>query len=137
MMSSTDTTGRRPKDAELVQQFNRDRSIFEELLIMLSTNSAPEITSADSNLWTLEQYRNYKALLKRAHVKMPYWERDSLHFQVFAGKEVEKGLRITVAWRGSPPDNVVSNLADFKKSSQGWDHAYRPLGDGWYLYQGY
>jgi len=127
--------GRRSTDARWVRQFNRNRSAFVELRMMLATNSSkekPEI--ADTNIWSMEQYRRYQMLLRQAQVMRAFRERGALYFQIAGSKAVGKGYRITVTWTDATPDCVISNLDEFGKPARQSGHAYRPLGDNWYLY---
>ena len=127
--------GRRSTDAQWVRQFNRNRSAFTELRMMLATNSSkekPEI--ADTNIWSMEQYRRYQLLLRQTHVMRVFRDGEALHFQIAGSKTMDMGHRITVTWTEATPDCVISNLDDFGKITGRSGHAYRPLGDNWYLY---
>jgi len=101
---------------------------------MLATPPKGNAKVTDDEVWSMQQYHRYQALLRQAHVMRVFHDGETLHFQIAGSKNVGKGRRITIAWTEAQPDCVISNLDDFSKLNEQSGHAYRPLGNNWYLY---
>lgn len=126
-------SGRRPSDAALVRQFNRDRAVFIELACLLATNSPAEPARETMDVWSMEHYQRYRALLRKAHVIEVFKEGPEVRFQIAGPGLKGKGRRIAVAWTEAAPEPVIASVDDFRKLAGRPDHAYRALGDGWFL----
>jgi hypothetical protein len=123
----------RPSDARLAREFKKNQSAFVELLSMVATNSQAALVQTNTNVWPLEQYRHYQTLLRQTGVSRAFQDGDTFHFQVAGSEKSGKGYRVTVTWTEHAPDHLIANLDEFLRTSPPLDHAYRPLGDGWYL----
>ncbi len=125
---------RLPNDDDVVGQFNRHRSAFLELNAMLATNSPTDPLMEPLSVWSLEHYQRYRALLRPAHVTEVFRDGPEVRFPI-AGPAVKgKGPRIAVTWTDAEPEPVIMSLDAFRKLPGQPDHAYRPLGNGWFLW---
>jgi hypothetical protein len=125
---------RSPSDAQLARQFKRNQAAFVELLSMIATNSQTEFDQTNQNVWPMEQYRRYQKLLRETGVLRTFQQGDTFHFQVAGSERPGKGYCISITWTENTPDLLIANLNEFHRAAPPLDHAYRPLGDGWYLY---
>ena len=57
-----------------------------------------------------------------------------IRFPVAGWGFASKGWRVAITYRDVPPTNSIESLDDFKKTRSGWEDAYRPITDGWYLW---
>ena len=124
----------RPSDARLAREFKRNQSAFVELLSMVATNSQAGLHTTNDNVWPVAQYRHYRELLRQTGVLRAFQEGDVFHFQVAGPEQPGKGYRISITWTENTPDHLIATLNDFSRATPPLDHAYRPLGDGWFLY---
>jgi hypothetical protein len=124
---------RLPSDATLVRQFNRERSAFIELASMLATNSPADPAHETMAVWSMEHYKRYRVLLRQARVLEVFRDGSEVRFQVAGPTLKGKGRRIAVAWSEAQPEPLIGSLDEFRKLSDQPDHAYRALGDGWFL----
>jgi len=126
--------GGRPSDARVVKQFNRNRPTFIELKAMIATNSPADPLREVNLVWSMEHYRKYRALLRQAKVMRVFREGPELRFQVAGAELGKKGYRLAVTWVESKPGSLIGSIDEFRKHSKRTEHAYRSLGDGWYLW---
>jgi hypothetical protein len=127
---------RLPSDAALVRQFNRNLPAFLELSAMLATNSATDPTRDTTSVWSMEHYRKYQTLVRQARVIRVFESGSEVRFQVAGPSSAGKGYRVAVLWRAAEPADVIESIDNFRKQPGGPDHAYRPLGNGWFLWIG-
>ena len=125
---------RLPSDAALVREFNRNRPAFVELNAMLATNSPADPFRETMSVWSMEHYQKYRTLLRQAHVIQVLRDGSEVRFQVAGPSLKGKGRRIAVTWTEAEADSTVLSLDDFRKMPGQPDHAYRPLGNGWFLW---
>jgi hypothetical protein len=137
----------RPSDAELVQSFNQHRATYEELKRMFEADVqldgvAPYgLRSTNRVLWaspseagiSKERFQVYLGLLDRAEAKVILKDEAGIWFATHASGFASKGYRIGVGWTEQVPSPLIASLDDFRKTTNRWEHAYRTLGDGWYL----
>ena len=80
----------------------------------------------------------YAAIVDRktfqAHVIQVLRDGSEVRFQVAGPSLKGKGRRIAVTWTEAEADSTVLSLDDFRKMPGQPDHAYRPLGNGWFLW---
>ena len=124
---------REPNDAALVQQFNRNRAAFVELNAMLATNSPVDPLSETISVWSMEHYQRYRALLRQARIVEVFRDGNEVRFQIAGPRATAKGRRIAVTWTENDPDPVIASVDAFRKEPGQTDHAYRALGEGWFL----
>jgi hypothetical protein len=123
-----------PSDAALVGQFNRNRPAFLELNSMLVTNSPADPLKETMSVWSMEHYHKYQALLRQARVISVSHSGSEVRFQITGPTVPGKGLRVAVTWTESEPDPLIASVDDFRKLPGQPDHAYRALGNGWFLW---
>jgi hypothetical protein len=138
----------RPTDASLIHQFKTSQVVFEEVKQMLKTdeqiggvagdyvfrtNSLVANSCAEAGI-SVERQKRYSDLLKQAGVRSVEREGNEIHFPVARWGAFSHGWRIAVIWTDVKPKPLIANLDDFKKTTNKWEQAYRPLGDGWYLW---
>jgi len=126
--------GGRPSDSRLVKQFNRTRPVFLELKAMIATNSPADPLREVNSVWSMEHYRNYRTLLRKAKLMRVFRDGPELRFQVAGAEMGKKGYRIAVTWTEGKPKPLIGSIDEFRKGSKQPEHAYRSLGDGWYLW---
>lgn len=128
--------GRLPSDTALVRKFHEHRPAFVELRSMLATNNSADAAGDEESVWPQAQFERYLALLRQTGVNRVMVEADEIRFQILgpASPTATNRYRIAVAWTAANPEPLVANLKDFRKMAGRPDHAYRSLGDGWYLW---
>ena len=139
---------KRPTDASLVHQFKTNQVTFEEVKQMLKadgqiggvagdyvfrTNSLVANSCADVGI-SVERQKRYSDLLKQAGVRSVERDGNEISFPVARWGAFSHGWRIAVVWTDVKPTPLITNLDDFKKATNKWEQAYRPLGDNWYLW---
>lgn len=122
-----------PSDAALMRQFNRNRTAFVELTSLLATNSPADPLKETMQVWSMEHYQRYRALLREARVTEVIREGGEVRFQVAGPAATRKGRRIAVTWTENEPDLIIGSIDDFRKLPGRPEHAYRSLGEGWFL----
>jgi hypothetical protein len=122
-------------DAALARHFRNNLATFSELKSMLATNSPVNPSNGELSIWSQEHFHRYQTLMHKARVKGVLQEGPDLRFHLVGPLFPGKGYRIAVAWTETKPDCVITNLDEFHKMGQ-LDHAYRALGDNWYLWIG-
>jgi hypothetical protein len=127
-------SGRPPSDARLAAQFHGNLPAFVELRSMLATNPPADPAGGATSVWSQEHYRRYQALLRQTRVIRVLQDASDLRFQLVGALASGKGGRIAVTWTTAKPDRLIPYLDDFRKAPGRPDHAYRSLGDGWYLW---
>lgn len=125
---------RMPSDSELVRQFNQNRAAFVEMNAMLATNSPADPLRETMSVWSMEHYQRYRTLLRQAGVSEVLHDQTKVRFQVVGPRGVGKGRRVAVTYTESEPDPVIANIDVFRKGPGLPDHAYRALGEGWFLW---
>lgn len=123
-----------PSDAALVDQFNRNRAAFLELNSMLVTNSPANPLKETMSVWSMEHSHKYQALLRQAHIISVSHSGSEVRFQIAGPIVSGKGRRVAVTWTESEPDPLIGSVDDFRKLPGRPDHAYRALGNGWFLW---
>jgi hypothetical protein len=141
-------SGGPPRDIALVQRFEANQSVFEELRDMLredvQNHNISEIAkwglrkpgqgvprSPEEAGLSKERYEKYLTLMKKAgigvciHVDSDY--RFTMDGSGFAGS----GYRIAITWNTIRPSPTVASLDDFRKTTGKWEQAYRPLQENW------
>jgi hypothetical protein len=131
---------RRPAtEAILVRGFYRNLPDFMELESMLATNTPmdpalPPVGSTEPPIWSQEDYRRYRTLLRRVGVIRVLQTGSEVRFQLAGAPGSAQRERTGVMWTESQPDCLVASLTEFRKGRAQLDHAYRPLTNGWYLW---
>jgi hypothetical protein len=137
-----------PRDAELVDQFRRNKQAFEVLKQMLSedtsirqiarfgiaTTSDPVARPVHEADFPEERYQEYLRVLEKAGAQQAIRDGHDLRFPVAGWGFAGRGWRIAITWRDVPPTNTIQSLDHFEKTNREWDHAYRPIEDGWYIW---
>ena len=144
-------SGRPPHDITLVQRFESNRSVFEELRDMLQedvqSHNISQIAqwglrkpgqgvprSPEEEGLSKERYEKYLALMKKAGIGVCIHVDSDYRFIVAGSGFAGSGYRIAVTWNTNKPSPIIASLDDFRKSSGEWEQAYRPLQDDWYLW---
>jgi hypothetical protein len=142
---------KRPTDASLVRQFESNKVAFEEMKKMLqvdqqigdvfnggvrNTNHLVTTTSLAAVGISEDRYQRYLTLLKQTGAKSAGRDSDirELRFPVARWGAFSHGWRIAIIWTDIEPKSLVANMDTFKKTTHEWEQAYRPLGNGWYLW---
>jgi hypothetical protein len=142
---------KRPTDASLVRQFESNSVAFVEMKQMLlvdqqirdvfnggirNTNDLVATASLATAGISEDRYQRYLTLLKQTGAWSAGRNSDitELRFPVAKWGAFSDGWRIAIVWTTNEPKPLVANLDDFKKTTHEWQQAYRPLGDGWYLW---
>ncbi len=123
-----------PGERSLVRRFEENQAAFNELKAMVLTNSPGEPLRQDGNVWSLEHYRRYRALLRQTGVIRTVKKGNDLRFLIFEPEPRKQGSRIAVTWVVPKPDRVLSRLEDFRKAGNQDEQAYLPLAKNWYLW---
>ena len=139
---------KRPTDTSLVQQFQKNRTTFEELKQMLltdqhvdqvarwgvsNTNSPVARTAKEAGL-SEDRYKRYLELLKRSGASAAIRDGHEIRFHVAGRGFASKGWRISITWTDAKPERIIASLDDFRKTTDKWEQAYRPLEHNWYLW---
>ena len=128
---------RRPRsEGALLQRFNCNQADFLELRSMLATNApvAPFEGGKEIPAWSLEDYRRYQTLVRRAGISTVLQEGADVRFQLVGALGPGKGERIAVSWTEAQPDLMVASLKEFRKKYRHQDHAYLSLTNNWYIW---
>ena len=139
---------RRPTDGALAASFKTNRVVFEELRDLMQANPrlgriSPSIINrtnsyVDSSPAAVgvskDQHARYLDLLRKANATSAIHENGEFRFMVSAWGWVDSGWRIAVVYCTNSPSPVIASLDDFHKTKSEWEHAYRPLGDDWYMW---
>jgi hypothetical protein len=142
---------KRPADASLVRLFDSNKAAFEEMKQMLqvdqqigdvfnggvrNTNHLVTTTSLAAVGISEDRYQRYLTLLKQTGAKSAGRDSDirELRFPVTRWGAFSHGWRIAIIWTDIEPKPLVANMDNFKKTTHEWEQAYRPLGNGWYLW---
>jgi hypothetical protein len=122
-------------DRRLAEYFQTHRPAFNEMKAMLATNNPSRNPSANATVWSMEDYKRYLALKRQTGVSRAFVEDGEYHFQVVGpGTAGPAKTRIAVVWREDAPDHLVSTIDAVHTTGAEPQHAYRSLGDGWYLW---
>jgi len=139
---------KRPTDASLIHQFKTNQVVFEEVKQMLRadeqiggvagdyvfrTNSLVANSCAEVGI-SVERQKRYSDLLAQAGLQSVRRDGNEIRFPVARWGAFSHGWRIAIVWTDIEPKPTVANLDDFKKTTNKWEQAYRPLGGGWYLW---
>ncbi len=138
----------RPTDASLFRQFKTNQVVFEKVKQMLKadeqiggvagdyvfrTNSLVANSCAEVGI-SVERQKLYSDLLEQAGVRSVERDGNEVRFPVAKWGAFSHGWRIAVIWTDVEPKPLIANLDDFKKTTNKWEQAYRPLGNDWYLW---
>ena len=122
-------------DRRLADFFQTHRPAFNEMKAMLATNSPSRNPSANTTVWSMQDYKRYLALKRQTGVNRAFVENGEYHFQVVGPKSAGAAkTRIAVVWREDAPDHLVSTIDEVHRTGAEPQNAYRSLGDGWYLW---
>jgi hypothetical protein len=142
----------RPRDAALAAQFAAHKNAFEDLRKMLredkqlavayrsggvsSTNQVLGTCSLEEAGITTVRYEAYRAKLRECGAGSIIRDEDGCRFYIAGSGFASKGYRIAVSWRDSVPNPTIRirSLDDFRKTTNAWEVAYRPLEGHWYLW---
>ena len=128
-------SGGRPGDGRLVGKFQKHQAAFVELKAMIVTNNPTRNPQMANTVWSMQDYHKYLKLIRQAGVNRAYVEGGEYYFQVAGPETAGKAkLRVAIGWRESAPDRVIASLDEFRKTTAQPEHAYRALGEGWYLW---
>jgi hypothetical protein len=122
----------RPTDAVLTQQYFSNRTAFAELRDLLVAN--PSLVDSSSTNASPQVWQRYTGLRQKTGVSRAYHDGGEYRFLIAGSGFASKGYRIAIVWRNTTPDRLIANLDDFRKTTHEWEHAYRRLEDGWYLW---
>ena len=101
-----------------------------------NTNHLVSTTSLAAVGISEDRYQKYLTLLKQTGAKSAGRDSDirELRFPLAQWGAFSHGWRIAIIWTGFEAKPTISSMDDFRKTTHEWEQAYRPLGDGWYLW---
>src|SRR5436190_9515966 len=126
-----------PGEGAWVRQFQKNKAAFEELRMMVSTN--PPVTPAEAirqgvATWSVQDYERYRKLLRQTGVIRVAQTGNEYRFVAVEPNRGKTGLSMAVAWRETAPEQLVSRLKDFRKTTSQPEQVYRALEGNWYLW---
>ena len=144
-------SGEPPHDVALVQQFEANRGVFEELRDMLEedvrSHNISEVArwglrtpgqgvprSPEEEGMSKERYQKYLALMEKAGIGACIHTGSDYRFTVAGSGFAGSGFRIAVTWNTNKPSPIIANLDNFRKNGGQWEQGYRPLQENWYLW---
>ncbi len=103
---------------------------------MLATNSPADPRRETTSVWSMEHFRRYQSLLRQAQVTQVFENGPEVRLQLAGPSSTGKRYRVAVTWSDTPPGSLIESVDDFHKLAPQVDHAYRALGNGWFLWIG-
>jgi hypothetical protein len=147
------TMPRPPTDGELIQNFNKNRSAFEQLREMLQadknlrrvaswgveTRHPSYLGEASGSSFPVDRYKRYLALLKEAGGKLASreeGEHGDPSILVWAWGWAGDTKHIGVCWLEEPPTEQISTLDGYHGQNRSSERqvAFRHIDGKWYLW---
>lgn len=139
-----------PSQRSVVRRFERNRECFEKVRAMLAEDSAIRSiaswgidvigggsyeTPEEAGL-SQERYGEYRRLLRKVGAGSVIREEDQIRFGIAGSGFGSYGWRLAIAYRESEPNNVITDLSEFRPdgTTSGWNLAYCPIVDNWYIW---
>jgi len=138
----------RPTQEELTARFHEHYESYDRLRTMLLEDGYKTVLGYGSELTrdgihyrsgtelgiTEERIKAYNDLMRQTDSKrIDLLEDGSVSISMAGWGMANRGWRINLVWRPSPPSELLASIDDFVNTSKDWQSAYSPVADDWYL----